>query len=312
MSVFTTGNRLHTALGIGVIAAALFVVFKIAERLASTAVHEQTTEAGREVLLRYSFTLENRTNKLIEDIHFETFAPVTRTPYQRVIDIETNTPARTETDALGNQRLQFTVNQLPPFGQTRIEVSARVEMTNTPALASSWNDWGGFLSPEPFIEIDADELVELASLLRQRAGTDSSHAVMSQAHRWVASQLTDIGYVSEDRGALWALRTRSGDCTEFMYTTAALGRANGVATAPVAGFRAGTTSTVIRAMDYHNWLYFNAGNEWLLSDPHADVFDKQQDEYVVFRVLAPGSTNTESQSAQRFFVYDHRISAQMN
>ena len=45
-----------------------------------------------------------------------------------------------------------------------------------------------------------------------------------------------VGYIKNDRGALYALKTKEGDCTEFMHLFVALCRANKIPARCIGGY----------------------------------------------------------------------------
>ncbi|TDT38603.1 transglutaminase superfamily protein [Halospina denitrificans] len=263
------------------------------------------------VTLRYSFNLENQSNELIQDIAFQTFAPVEKTPFQTVEWVRSSHSHQTEVDEVGNQTLHFTIDQLPPYGQTEVSVSTKVTLRNQPKPGETWarND---FLKSEPLIERDAPVVQSQVARVSRQDGVTTAHSWMEAAHRRIAHSLDDTGYSAEDRGAVFALEQQAGDCTEFMYALVAMARNQEIPAVPLAGFRTNSRSTVVQASDYHNWLLFNAEDSWALSDPHGDVFNTNERDYIAFRVLQPGLRTDARDSAERFFVHDHRITASMN
>lgn len=281
-------------------------------------VDDTTTEAGlagpvqtSSVTLRYSFALENQSNELIEDIDFQTFAPVQNTPFQTVEWVRASHSHQKEVDEVGNQTLHFTIDQLPPYGQTEISIKTKVSLRDQPKPETTWRN-AGFLQAEPFIERDAPVVKSQVARVSRQDGVTNEKSWMEAAHKRIARSLDDTGYNAEDRGAVFALEKKAGDCTEFMYALVAMARNQEVPAVPLAGFRTNSDSTVVQASDYHNWLLFNAENAWGLSDPHGDVFDTNERDYVAFRVLQPGLRTDARDSAERFFVHDHRITASMN
>lgn len=133
---------------------------------------------------------------------------------------------------------------------------------------------------------------------------------MKAANAWVYQNLEDVGYVSEDRGALFALTERKGDCTEFMHALVALARTRQIPSLAVAGFRVQGQNAILKAVDYHNWALFKADDAWRLADPHGNVFEEEQGNYVAFRLLKTQTGHKEN--SQRFFIHDPRVTVSMN
>lgn len=263
------------------------------------------------VTLRYSFTLENQSDELIENVAFQTFAPVRETPFQAVEWVRSSHSHRTEVDDVGNQTLHFTIDQLPPYGQTEVSVSTKVVMRNQPGSQGTWKN-ADFLKSEPLIERDAPVVKDQVARVSRQQGVTTAQSWIEAAHQRVARSLEDTGYNAEDRGAVFALEREGGDCTEFMYALVAMARNREIPAVPLAGFRTNSRSSVVEASDYHNWLLFNAENSWGLSDPHGDVFNTNKRDYIAFRVLQPELRTDVRDSAERFFVHDRRVTASMN
>lgn len=263
-----------------------------------------------ELLVRYGFTLKNTTNQTLQDVSFSTFAPVLKTAFQELETIEASRPFTQRSDELGNQTLNFDVPELPPFGQLVVTITARLTMWSQPGVPFSASSSE---SSEPLVNRGADYVAQILDELKvldtQQEGLE--HAL--PIHQWVHQNLRDVGYVSRDRGARYALVERKGDCTEFMHAALALFRVSGVPALGIAGFRVNGRGAVISAADYHNWTIFNGENnadQWHLSDPHGDVFNTDESQYVAFRILETG--RSEITNSQRFFSYDPRVVVEMN
>lgn len=263
-----------------------------------------------DVIVRYGFTLKNTTNQTLHNVSFSTFAPVPKTAFQTLENIEASRPFTKRSDELGNQTLDFEVPELPPFGQQVVTITARLTMWSQPGVlfAAPSSE-----SSEPLVDQGADYVEQI---LGELSASDTQEEGLERAlsvHQWVNQNLRDVGYVSRDRGARYALMERKGDCTEFMHAALGLFRASGFPAIGVAGFRVNGRGTVLSAADYHNWTIFNDESspaQWHLSDPHGDVFNTDESQYVAFRILKTGSS--EITNSQRFFSYDPRVVVEMN
>ncbi|SNB56928.1 Transglutaminase-like enzyme, putative cysteine protease [Marinobacter sp. es.042] len=263
-----------------------------------------------DVLVRYGFTLKNTTNQSLHNVSFSTFAPVPKTAFQTLQSIEASRPFTKHSDDLGNQTLSFEVPELPPYGQHVVTIKARLTMWSQPGIqfAAPSSE-----SSDPLVEQGVDFveriLVELEASGTQLEGIEPALSI----HQWVHQNLRDVGYVSRDRGARYALTERKGDCTEFMHAALGLFRASGLQALGIAGFRVNGRGAVLSAADYHNWTIFKGKGKpdhWHLSDPHGDVFNANESQYVAFRILKTGSS--EITNSQRFFSYDPRVVVEMN
>lgn len=260
--------------------------------------------------MRYGFTLKNTTNQTLHNISFSTFAPVPSTAFQAVGSIEASEPFTKRPDELGNQTLVFEVPELAPYGLQVITISARLTMLSQPGVLFAAP---GSESSEPLLDQGAEYVAEiLGELQASEAQKDELERAVS-IHDWVHQNLHDVGYVSRDRGARYALTERKGDCTEFMHAALGLFRASDIHALGVAGFRVNGSGAVLSAADYHNWTMFSDENNperWHLSDPHGDVFNTAESQYVAFRILK--SDGIEIRNSQRFFSYDPRVKVEMN
>jgi len=263
-------------------------------------------------LVRYSFTLVNQSDEAVENVIFRAFAPVKDTHYQSVDLIQSSENFQLRRDALGNQELEYLIESLPPYGQKVITVSVELSVWNIPRNIKG-EPFLSLLRQEGLVPLVDETHVGVESALtevRRLTIADEPFAWMKAANSWVYQSIDDVGYVSRDRGALFALTERKGDCTEFMHALVALARIQQIPSLPVAGFRIDGGGAILKAMDYHNWVMFEADGKWRVADPHADVFERQQDAYVVFRLLPANSGPGEN--SQRFFVHDPRVTVSMN
>ncbi|MBW0149238.1 transglutaminase-like domain-containing protein [Marinobacter arenosus] len=268
------------------------------------------TPKASDVLVRYGFTLQNTTNQTLQNVSFSTFAPVPKTAFQTLESIEASRPFTKRLDELGNQTLNFEIPELPPFGQRVVTVTARLSMLGRPGVL--------FVAPEseasePLVAQGADYVERILGELEDSGTRQESLERALAVHQWVHQNLRDVGYVSRDRGASYALSERKGDCTEFMHAALGLFRASGLPALGIAGFRVNGKGSILSAADYHNWTIFtDEGNSarWHLSDPHGDVFNKDERQYVAFRILKTGSSDITN--SQRFFSYDPRVVVEMN
>lgn len=236
--------------------------------------------------IQYSFTLQNTKNTVIPTAEFWTYAPVKKTANQKFVGLKTGYSYKTTSDDLGNQVLQFTFNEIPPFGTKIINIRAELEVFQKPKPMAVKN-LQPFLAPEKYIESNAPEIINLAKKLKVPDDLKTAKKIFS----WVSRTLTYIGYVKNDRGALWALKQKKGDCTEFMYLFVALCRASGIPARGVGGYVINKNST-LRPADYHNWAEFYVTGLWRVADPQKKVFMKNESHYIAIRIINRQSENS--------------------
>lgn len=229
--------------------------------------------------VQYGFTVQNRSNRLIETAELWAYAPVRQTPTQKTLRLLTSDPAERTEDELGNQILHFSFANLPPRAIRVVRVRAELALCEGGGEATP-TDPQTFLGPEPRIEADHPEIVQLASRLQNA----ESAATARNVFRWVVSNITYAGYLGDDRGALYALRNRKGDCTEFAYLFVALCRAAGVPARAIAGYVVAEDG-LLRREAYHNWAEFHDGTTWQLADPQGGRFMEHPAQYLATQIL---------------------------
>jgi transglutaminase-like putative cysteine protease len=232
--------------------------------------------------IRYSFTLSNTSNKFIEKAEFWTYAPVPKTSHQKVMNITSNMKFKQTADELGNNILNFEVDNIPPFGAKIISVTADLMMSVRP-IPSVLADSARFKSPEPFVESNDERIVQLASRLRD---VNLNHTVRND-YDWVVKNIKSETYVAEDRGAAYAYESRKGDCTEFSYLLTALFRAQQIPARPMGGY-VFDSNGVVKAMDYHNWTEFYLNGAWQIADAQKGALMDKQTDYVAMREITTG------------------------
>ena len=269
-----------------------------------------STNYSTEKVIRYGFSIENRSSELVESTTFKVFAPVAQTPYQKLESVTANRDFIIEKDKLGNQFLVFELANIPPYGRQQISVTAKLSLTDTPNEHESWNQQQ-FLEPETYIESNDPDITKKATAI---ATNNQKGSVSKKLHKWVAQTIKPINYVAQDQGAKYALINKQGDCTEYAYTVTALARSQSILAVPVAGFMLQAQSGVLTASDYHNWAFLKDEDEgegkWILSDPQNNVFNEKGTQYIAFRLLGNAS-DLQLSTAQRFFTHDRRLKVTM-
>lgn len=245
--------------------------------------------------ISYSLNVKNTTNRVLENVDVRTYAPVKETSAQRCCKrLDVSHSYVMEVDDIGNQVLHFNFKTIPPFGMLVIRVTAELEMANTLNWRFSFQpDW--LMKSEPLIESDHEEIKTVASSLQP----EQSIPMAKKIYDWVAEHVEDIGYVQEERGALFALQNKQGDCTENAYLFTALARANRIPARPVAGYFMNDNG-LLRADSYHEWAEFLEEGVWHYADPQKKQYDTAYDAYVAMRRV----DNRES-SPFRFARFSH-------
>jgi transglutaminase-like putative cysteine protease len=242
--------------------------------------------------LQYSFTLQNRTNRVLKKAEFWTYAPAKQTATQLLVHLESSFPYLLITDDLGNQVLHFTFHNLAPYATRIITIKAELLLSNTPNTLPE-KDLGAYLQAEKYCESDDPEISRLAEGLKGPKPIRTAENIF----RWVSGNVQYSGYLKNPRGALYALRAGRGDCTEFMYLSAALSRANNIPTRGVGGYVI-KENGVLSAAAYHNWVEFYDGGVWRFADPQKKIFMKDPSHYIAMNLFGKTSNNP---------IGDHRL-----
>jgi transglutaminase-like putative cysteine protease len=255
--------------------------------------------------VQYSYTLQNQTNRVIEKAEFWAHAPVKQTANQRCQDLTANYPFQLNTDHYGNQVLHFTFEKLAPYASRIITIKANL-MVSRIANPISAGPEASDLLPEKYIESDHPEIRRAAEKLQESDAIKTINAVFG----WVASQVRYSGYAAQDRGALYALQHKKGDCTEYMDLFVALCRANGLPARRIGGYIS-PQNAVLKARDYHNWGEFYLDGTWQIADPQNNVLMQNQDDYIAMRILR-ASADSPLGTYNRFRVKGEGLKARMN
>ncbi|QKX18574.1 transglutaminase family protein [Microbulbifer sp. YPW1] len=250
--------------------------------------------------IRYGFLVENSTAEYIEEASFRVFAPVKKNSYQQTVDITASLPFDIELDRFGNQTLVFKLSKLAPRASQIVKVTVSLQLASEPQRVLLDAE-APYLVAEENIEVDSPEINKLAEKL-------SSQGVKIQnIATWINQNISDVGYVAEDRGAHYAITTKQGDCTEFSSAFVALARASSIPSRMIGGFILEQSGRV-QAENYHNWGEFRLDDAWHLADPQNNKIDSGYGSYIAFYNF---NKHSRMSNSHRFLSYDPRLSVQM-
>ena len=255
--------------------------------------------------IQYSYTLQNQTNRVIDKAQFWAHAPVSETANQRCQELTASHPFQLNFDKYGNQTLHFTFEKLAPYASRIITIKANLMVSNS-ANPIAAEPEAADLQPEIYVESDHPAIRRLAARLQKSEAIKTIKAVFD----WVASQVRYSGYAAQDRGALYALHHKKGDCTEYMDLFVALSRANGLPSRRVGGYIS-TEDSILNARDYHNWAEFYENGVWKIADPQNKVLMQNQSDYIAMRIIR-GSEENPLNGYNRFRVEGQGLVARMN
>jgi transglutaminase-like putative cysteine protease len=277
-------SKLTTA---GVIAGCLFIAVFI-----YAVMRFGTQSPGRHIQIRYDFTIQNTTDRPIRDLALQVLAPMRITSFQQCAKISADQAYTTSLSPYGQQTLRFKWDFLPPYAIKVIHIRSDLS-TWSKSRETGPADFAPYLRAEPFIESDDAQIKALAAELK----ADSTLQTVKRAFDWVSAKIVYSGYIKRPRGALYALKYRKGDCTEFACLLAALCRADGIPARVMGGYIC-PASAVLDLGEYHNWVEFYVDKRWHMADPQRKRFMSGQDTYIGFAVVQPSKGNEEIISSQ--------------
>lgn len=250
---------------------------------------------GAEIVrhVQYSFTIQNTKADVLPLAEFWTYAPVKRTSHQTCEAIKASHPYQLTEDELGNQILYFSFLGLPPYASKIVTIEADVALkeSSEPATAAA----GAWLKSAPFVEIDDPTFLRQAPVI----GGTSIVGKAQSVFQWVSQNVKDNGYSAKDRGALYALTNKKGDCTEFMYLFVALCRRQQIPARGLGGYIC-AQNAILRSADYHDWAEFYDGARWQIADPQRKVFIRDASQYVATRIIGKSDGPMENFARFRF------------
>lgn len=236
--------------------------------------------------VRYSFVIENPTEKVQKNVSFWSYAPFPQSSTQKRIDINASHSFDIQKDKYGNERMYFKLGDIAPRGHKIVKVDAVIATTNEatgyhePVLSS-------FLQPQRYIESNTKNINELSNALVVSGDEGTSKNI----YNWVSGNLSYSGYVEKDRGALFALEQKEGDCSEYSYLVTALSRSAGISSKVIAGFLINKNS-VLKPADYHNWSKVYYDGSWHIVDALNGNYNRGEG-YIAFRIVGDELINSQ-------------------
>ena len=140
--------------------------------------------------VQYSFALQNKTNRVIPQAEFWTYAPVKQTATQLHVRLECSHPYQVIADHSGNQVLHITFDNLTPYATHLITIRADLGLSrksNPLPQAPLPRD----LKAEKHIESDHPAIRRLAAQLK----TPDRFETVERIFNWVAQHLAYCGYI---------------------------------------------------------------------------------------------------------------------
>ncbi len=231
----------------------------------------------RKLVVRYGFSVTNRSDTVVESARVTVCAPTSVCANQRCASVRASGTARIEKDALGNQTALFSVERLAPRAVALLRIQAVVLSGRVSEPVVGRLD--EFKMPDRWVQSGHPDIVAMA----RKLGRDGPGELPRRVYQWVAEHVRKERDVRSNLGAVYALQTGRGDCTESAVLFVALCRASGVPARVCSGFLV-HDSAVLSPSRHHNWAEFHDGTGWRIADPNQGRFCEKEDRYVAVRI----------------------------
>ncbi|RPI79564.1 MAG: transglutaminase domain-containing protein [Desulfobacteraceae bacterium] len=228
--------------------------------------------------IQYSYTIRNKNNQPVKNIEFWTYAPLPLSSNQKCESLKISHPYQTIRDRSGNHILSFVFDEIPPFGNVILNIEAKLLFPVYPVAHRE--DISNYLLPGKNIQSNEPEIQEIARILK----AENEMQTVERVFDYVSRHIEYTGYLSQSYGALYALRRKKGDCTEFMDLFIALCRANEIPARGLAGYSIKENS-LLKPNEYHNWAEFYYAGIWYTADPQRRIFKPAGGNYLCLRII---------------------------
>jgi hypothetical protein len=141
--------------------------------------------------IRYSFTIQNKTNQYLEAAEFRAYAPVLQTSSQQASSITASHEYTIIADELGNQQLVFRF-ALAPLATRVVTITAEIDLAQKPNPLAL-NDAQDYLRPRKYIESDHSKIIALAGQFDDA----ETQPWLKSAFDWVAENVQYAGYIDQ-------------------------------------------------------------------------------------------------------------------
>jgi transglutaminase-like putative cysteine protease len=232
--------------------------------------------------IQYSYTIRNKSNHFIKKAEFWAYGPIKESSTQKCEKLKVSHPYQAIQDKSGNQILYFQFKDIPPFGTVLLNIEADILFSTQPVQMTE--DISTYLKPGKNIQSDEPEIKKAAEIFK----TENSLRSVEKIFEFVSNHIEYTGYQSQSYGALYALKQRKGDCTEFMDLFIALCRANAIPARGLGGYYI-KESSLLQPNAYHNWAEFYYKGAWHTADPQRKIFMPPGGNYIGLRIISGSS-----------------------
>lgn len=236
--------------------------------------------------IRYTMSIQNLENRLGKEVKLWIYAPSNKTSHQVLKRLKTSYPASVSQDKNGNVICEFSIPEILPYDTKIFRLSAELSMREIP-ITISLDDPSPYLQPERLIESDHPLIQEKAKDLKKG---DNSYKTARSIYEWVSDNIKTNVFLTDDKGALYAMENREGDCTECASLFVALCRAAGIPARMLSGYIC-ERNCIVTTIDFHHWAEFYLEGAWRLADPHNRRFDQGGEDYIITEIYTGDNKN---------------------
>ena len=253
-----------------------------------------------DIKLTMKITIKNDLGRLRKAAQIYLYTPIQRNGWQLVKTFKVNSPHRISSDGNKNQLAIFEFHDVKADTTIEIEVEAIVGKAES-YVTEEMNESLAYLQSESLVEVNAKEIITLATQLKKGSDDDTAIAIikwvrdnisMSEADAQQNVETSDqnipnekLEQTMEPKGALTVLKEKAGRPWEVAYLVTALYRASGIAARPVLVARTGNGRIDTESLDM--WVEFFVQDQWKLMDLRKGEFAEGQQDRVVMRILSP-------------------------
>lgn len=252
--------------------------------------------------VHWNLTVRNNSNRALRDIEVFSFAPLPDTWQQLLVELTGTHSVELLDQGSAQPYGRLLLEAIPPYGQRNIRLQAEVAMASGHANRER-SDLDSLLEPEPLIESDDEQVLRVAHQLDQGDSALTARAI----YDWLITEVEYTGYDPTDRGALHALKQRTGDCTEYAALAVALARALRIPARMVNGYVVNEGGR-LSPFSFHAWAEIRLDNRWLILDAQEKYFDPAPETYLATHY---GTSRSRQADWTRFHSPDSRVAIEM-
>lgn len=238
----------------------------------------------------YSFSIRNPTAVPRKSVEFFVFSPMKQTANQLVNRIDSSysfSPVNVEYPV---QLMKFEFDAFAPFETKVVKIKVEVSFSDESNILAESREHD-YLGEDRLIEIHDKAIVEQSKKLARQSKIETLKTI----YDFVNSHINYAGFIDDDLGAVYALKNKKGDCTEYASLVAALARGNAIPARVVSGF-VYPSSGVLNPSDYHAWTEVFLNGKWQIVDALRRNFMVNQDQYLALRFAVDGSSSSDGSS----------------